>query len=62
MRIILSLLLLPAVWLRAELVLAPVFTDYMVLQRDQPLVVWGRAAPGVPVTVEFAGERKTAKA
>ena len=32
--------------------MASIFTDHMVLQRDQPLPVWGWAAPGRPVTVE----------
>ena len=31
---------------------AGIFTDHMVLQRDQPLPVWGWAAPGRPITVE----------
>lgn len=62
MKRILFLLLLSVAWLRAEVALAPVFTDHMVLQRDQPLPVWGRAAPGVAVTVEFAGDKKTAVA
>lgn len=33
--------------------LPTVFSDHMVLQRDQPLPVWGRAAPGAAVTVIF---------
>ena len=33
--------------------MACLFTDHMVLQRDQPLPVWGWAAPGRPVTVEI---------
>lgn len=36
------------------------FNSNMVLQRDRPLPVWGRATPGEAVTVRFAGqERKT---
>jgi len=36
------------------------FNSNMVLQRDQPLPVWGRAKPSAAVTVRFAGqERKT---
>ena len=31
---------------------ACIFTDHMVLQRDQPLPVWGWAAPGRVVIVE----------
>ena len=32
--------------------MACIFTDHMVLQRDQPLPVWGWAAPGRVVIVE----------
>ncbi|MEI6644656.1 MAG: sialate O-acetylesterase [bacterium] len=38
------------------------FTDHMVLQREMPVPVWGWADPGVKVTVEFAGQTKTALA
>lgn len=34
--------------------LHPLFQDHAVLQRDQPITVWGQAAPGTPVTVTFA--------
>jgi len=51
-----------AVLARDELTLAPVFTDHMVVQRDRPLPVWGRAAPNALITVEFAGERQSAAA
>ena len=34
----------------------------MVLQRDQKDRVWGWAEPGEEVTVEIAGQSKTAKA
>jgi len=34
-----------------------VFQTNMVLQRDKPVTVWGWAAPGEKVTVEFAGKR-----
>ncbi len=33
----------------------PVFTDHMVLQRELPVRVWGKANPGEPVKVMFAG-------
>lgn len=39
-----------------------IFTDHMVLQRDLPVPVWGKASPGEDVTVEFAGQKKTTKA
>ncbi|GEP41691.1 hypothetical protein BGE01nite_09820 [Brevifollis gellanilyticus] len=34
----------------------------MVLQRDKAVPVWGKAEPGEEVVVEFAGQKKTAKA
>ena len=46
----------------AELSLAGVFTDRMVVQRDKPLVIWGTATPGEMVTVEFAGRTASAAA
>jgi sialate O-acetylesterase len=46
--------------LRAEVTLAPLFTDRAVLQRDKPVPIWGRAAPGERVTVTFAGQQRTA--
>ena len=46
----------------AELKPASVFSDHMVLQRETTLPVWGTADAGTQVTVEFAGQRKTAVA
>jgi sialate O-acetylesterase len=46
----------------ASLKLASLFTDHMVLQRDMPVPVWGTADPGSTLTVEFAGQKKTATA
>jgi sialate O-acetylesterase len=45
-----------------EVRLPSIFTDHMVLQRDKAVPVWGKAAPGEEVVVEFAGQKKTAKA
>ena len=42
--------------------LASPFGDHMVLQQGQPVPVWGTAAPGEKITVEFAGQKKSAKA
>ena len=36
----------------------PVFTDHMVLQRQLPVRVWGKANPGEPVKVVFAGHTR----
>ena len=54
--LLLALLLgaLPAATAAVEC--ARLFTDHLVLQRDRPAPVWGTAAPGEPVTVEFAGQ------
>lgn len=46
----------------AELKLSPVFGDSMVVQRDQPIHVWGWTAPGTKVKVEMAGHTATAEA
>ena len=42
--------------------LSPVFGDRMVLQRDRPVQVWGRAAPGAKVEVSFAAQKVEAVA
>jgi sialate O-acetylesterase len=44
---------------RADVKLPSILGSHMVLQRDKPLPIWGWAAPGEEVTVEFGG--KTAK-
>ena len=46
----------------AELKLAAIFGDNMVLQQNLPVPVWGWAAPGANVTVTFSGQTKTARA
>jgi len=40
----------------ADITLAPLFRDGAVLQRDQPLIVWGRAAAAEKVEVKFRGQ------
>jgi sialate O-acetylesterase len=64
MKPILTILLLVPLTLRADSTIKPaaLFTDHMVLQRDQAVPVWGLAGPGEEVAVEFAGQKKTAKA
>ena len=57
------LLLFPLAKLAAaDLKLAAVFSDHMVLQREKPVTVWGWADSGENVTVEFAHQKKTATA
>ncbi len=40
---------------------ARIFSDHMVLQRDLPVPIWGRADAGLLVVVEFAGQSVMAK-
>ena len=40
-------------FVRADVTLAPLFTDHAVLQRDKPVPVWGRADAGEKITVTF---------
>ena len=47
---------------RAEVTMPAIFSDHMVLQQDTTVPVWGWAQPGEPVTVQCAGQTKTAKA
>jgi len=48
--------------LRAELRVAQIFQDHMVLQRGKPAALWGWAAPGAEVAATFMGQDKTGKA
>jgi sialate O-acetylesterase len=58
--IVLLLLLVPPA--RADVKLAPVFSDHMVLQADQLVPVWGVADPNETVAVEFNGQKQTVSA
>ena len=60
--IIVGLLAAAASSLAADLRLAQVFGDHMVLQRDKPVKVWGWANGGEKIAVEFAGQVKSATA
>lgn len=46
----------------AKAVLNPLFQDYAVLQRGQPVPVWGKADAGEAVTVAFRGQSVSTKA
>ncbi len=62
MKKVVVLLLFSAAALGGSLELPSVFSDHMILQREQPVPVWGRAEPGSTVTVEFAAQTKTTTA
>lgn len=42
--------------------LAPIFGDRAILQRDRPIELWGRADPGEQVTVTLSGATRQAQA
>jgi len=46
----------------AEIVLPPVLSSHMVLQRGMNVPVWGTAAPGEKVTVKFRDQEKSTTA
>ena len=48
----LSLFLIPLL-AQSEIILAPIFKDHAVVQRDKPLPVWGRATAGEKLAVTF---------
>ena len=52
------LILLGAGIASAAVEMPPVFSDFMVLQRDVPLRLAGRGDAGEQITVEFAGQRR----
>jgi sialate O-acetylesterase len=45
---------------RAEITLAPLFTDRVVLQRDKVVPIWGKATAREKVTLTFAGQTRQA--
>lgn len=47
---------------REAALLHPLFQDHAVLQRDQPLPIWGHAAPGATVSVTLARQAVTTRA
>jgi sialate O-acetylesterase len=51
--------LLPLPPIAPGLQLSRLFNDHMVLQRETPLKIWGWAASGEKLTVEFAEQRKS---
>ena len=54
------LLFVSSAW--AEVSLPSVLSDHMVLQRDEPVSVWGKAEPGEAVTVSIGEQSATATA
>ncbi len=42
--------------------MARIFSDHVVLQRDRPIEIWGRAGPGEEVTVTLSGATRNTRA
>lgn len=51
---------LPFAW--SEVSLPKLLSDHVVLQREQPIHIWGNASPGEQVTVSLHDQRQSAKA
>lgn len=59
MKTILSLLLLTPSLLLAELSVPHFFSDHMVLQRERPAAIWGKATAGAEIKISFKGQSAT---
>lgn len=58
--LLISAILCFAITASADVTVNGLFTDHMVLQREMPVAVYGKADPGEKVTVAFAGQEKAA--
>ena len=54
-----SVLLFSLIPLRAVVVPNGIFSDHLVLQRDKPITLWGKADPGELVTVELGNVKNS---
>jgi len=61
MKSLLSLLLTPGLLL-AELSVPHFFSDHMILQRERPAAIWGKADAGAEIHLAFKGKSASAKA
>ena len=56
------LALLPGLFSLANVSLPRLFSDHLILQRNKPIPVWGWAAPGEKISVQFHSQTKTTRA
>src|SRR6266498_6151338 len=47
---------------RAEIRLPNIFSSHMVLQQENPLIVWGWASPNETITIQLASETRSVQA
>lgn len=59
MKAFLSLLFLTPSLLIAELSVPHFFSDHMVLQRERPAAIWGKATAGAEIQISFKGQSAT---
>jgi sialate O-acetylesterase len=59
MKAFLSLLFLTPSLLLAELSVPHFFSDHMVLQRERPAAIWGKATPGTEIKITFKNQSAT---
>lgn len=58
MKLFFFLIWFPPSFASAQLHVAKIFSDNMVLQREQPIHIWGRSTPGKKVYVSFVNKTK----
>lgn len=56
--LIIALSLLP-LYVFADITVAPVFTDNMVIQQEKPVYVWGKAPAGEKIKISFMSQRSS---
>lgn len=61
-RLLLLIFCCGAAWLRADVILPPLFSDHAVLQKSDNVPVWGKASPGEAVKVSVDKASATAVA
>jgi len=54
-----ALIFVPCLAARADVTLPALLGDHMVIQRGLPVHIWGTAAEGEPITVEFHGQTRS---
>lgn len=60
--LVLAICLAASIQLSAEVVLPRILGHNMVLQREQPVIIWGKASVGEQVQVSFAGQNRSVQA
>lgn len=62
MKHLLFIFLFVSLSVQAKVTLPAIYSDGMVLQRNQPIRIWGQADPKEKIQILFAEQKQTAKA